>query len=253
MAAKSKPFSTTQSREFLRRGFVRDQSVLSAELGRARFSISHPGRIGEVSERAVIDTLRRYLPQRYTVDSAVIIDSNGKTSHAIDVVVFDRHFTPTLLDQKGFVYVPAEAVYAVFEVKQALNGSTIKYASEKAASVRNMTVTSVPYNSNGHVVPKKAPINIIAGIIGLEATAKLQTVQGVASSLKPFVDKAELNCGLAMNGCAFDTFSSDGGVMLSNKETALMHFLFRLLGRLQQVGTVPAVDWEKYAEVLSER
>lgn len=33
------------------------------------------------------------------------------------VVVFDRQYTPTLLDNDKHRYVPAEAVYAVFECK----------------------------------------------------------------------------------------------------------------------------------------
>ena len=33
---------------------------------------------------------------------------------------------------------------------------------------------------------------------------------------------------------------------------ALAHFLFRLLHRLQSLGTVPAVDWNRYASVIGQ-
>lgn len=252
MATKPQKLSLVHGRRFLRDSFIHDQSVLRAELERARFSITHPTRKGEVSEKHVIDTLRRYLPQRYCVDSAIIIDSTGRTSDAIDVVVFDRHFTPTLLDQKSFAYVPAEAVYAVFEVKQDLNLPMLTYASEKAASVRRMKRTSVGY-MNGDIAMKPKPdINIIAGIIALEATQTLQTAKGLTKALRSYTGDGELNCGLAVKGCSFDAFTV-GTITISNQETALMHFLFRLLGRLQMVGTVPAVNWGEYAKVLTVR
>ncbi len=251
MATKPQKRTSAHGRRFLREAFIHDQSVLRAELERARFSITHPTRKGEVSEKHVIDTLRRYLPQRYCVDSAIVIDSSGRTSDAIDVVIFDRHFTPTLLDQKSFAYVPAEAVYAVFEVKQDLSTPNLAYASDKAASVRRMMRTSVGY-MNGDVQMKPKPlINIIAGIITLEATQALQTEKGLKKALLGYAGDGELNCGLAVKGCSFDTFT--GAITTSNQETALMHFLFRLLGRLQIVGTVPAVDWAEYAKVLTVR
>ncbi|MBK9148394.1 MAG: hypothetical protein IPM12_11345 [Flavobacteriales bacterium] len=252
MATTPKKRVSGHGRRFLRDAFIHDQSVLRAELERARFSITHPTRKGEVSEKHVIDTLRRYLPQRYCVESAIIIDSAGRTSDAIDVVIFDRHFTPTLLDQKSFAYVPAEAVYAVFEVKQDLNGPMLAYASEKAASVRRMKRTSVGY-MNGDVPMKPKPqIDIIAGIVALEATLTLQTAKGLAKALLPLAGDGILNCGLAVKGCSFDTFTA-GTITISNQETALMHFLFRLLGRLQIVGSVPAVNWAEYAKVLTVR
>ncbi len=48
---------------------------------------------GEVNEQFFIDFLRAYLPNRYTVEKAIVMDSNGSVSHSIDVVVFDRQYT----------------------------------------------------------------------------------------------------------------------------------------------------------------
>ena len=45
----------------------------------------------------------------------------GRTSDQIDIVIYDRQYTPRLLDQRHHKYIPAEAVYAVFEVKPTLN------------------------------------------------------------------------------------------------------------------------------------
>jgi hypothetical protein len=45
----------------------------------------------------------------------------------------------------------------------------------------------------------------------------------------------------------------DGKVIFSPPKNALVFFIFRLLQKLQTLGTVPAVDWGKYANVLSRK
>jgi hypothetical protein len=93
-------------KEFLKAAFKADQDCLLANL-KSSNRIFHRGDRGEVNEQFFIELLRAYLPDRYTIDKAMIIDSNGNVSKSIDVVVFDRHFTPTLLDNKKHRYVPA--------------------------------------------------------------------------------------------------------------------------------------------------
>ncbi len=67
-----------------------------------------------------------------------MIDSTGTTSDQIDLVVYDRQYTPLLYNQAGQMYVPAEAVYAVAEVKQTLSKDHIAYAGAKGESVRKL-------------------------------------------------------------------------------------------------------------------
>jgi hypothetical protein len=49
-----------------------------------------------------------------------------------------------------------------------------------------------------------------------------------------------LDCGLAVSGHAF-----------ANGKNALVVFLFRLLQKLQSLGTVPMIDWNAYAKQLA--
>ena len=86
-----------QSTEFLRAAFATEQECLLSKLKSSR-RISHAGDRGEVNEQHFIDFLRKYLPNRYTVEKAIVIDSMGQVSDSIDVVVFDRQYTPALLD-----------------------------------------------------------------------------------------------------------------------------------------------------------
>jgi hypothetical protein len=61
-----------------------------------------------------------------------------------------------------------------------------------------------------------------------------------------------LDCGLAVAGYSFDLFEKDSSPTMSEGENALVCFLFRLLKKLQEMGTVPAVDWSAYAATLSK-
>ena len=70
------------------------QTQMVSQLTTNRDYISHPGSIGDSLENVWIEWLRNYLPNRYCVDKAIVIDSNGDTSHQIDVVIYDQHFTP---------------------------------------------------------------------------------------------------------------------------------------------------------------
>jgi hypothetical protein len=69
---------------------------------------------------------------------------DGHRSRQIDVAIFDRLYSPLLFpSDSGGLHIPAESVYAVFEVKQDLNQRLIRDAGRKAASVRHLRRTSV--------------------------------------------------------------------------------------------------------------
>lgn len=106
---------------WLREAFAKVQANLRGQMELAAQSISHAGTMGSVNEDHWLSIFRSYLPNRYDVATGIVIDSLGNRSDQIDVVVFDRHFTPTLLDQKNHRYIPAEAVYAMFECNGSCN------------------------------------------------------------------------------------------------------------------------------------
>jgi hypothetical protein len=95
---------------------------------------------GDAAEEVWLDLLASHLPSRYRAGKGIIIDSNGKESDYIDIIVYDRHFTPPVFSD---LYIPAESVYAVIEAKQELSRTNIIYAGKKAQSVRRL------YRTNG--------------------------------------------------------------------------------------------------------
>lgn len=227
--------------------FLGVQEELALKLRRATQSIEHAGTKGSVNEDHWIDILRSYLPNRYQVASGFVIDSKGGRSDQMDVVVFDRHYTPTLLDQQSHRYIPVEAVYAVLESKPHFDKSYLEYAGLKAASVRKLHRTSTKITHMQGVAPPRPLFEIVSGIVA----AKSSWADGLGVSFLENLKTdgpSRLDCGCALDDGAFDLF--DGSLTIRPATGALVYFLFRLLGKLQSLGTVPAIDWTAYTAVL---
>lgn len=233
----------------LKKALLGVQESLEVNLDRAKSGILHAPTKGGVAEKEWIDVLAAYLPRRYEVSSGIIVDSKGGISDQIDIVIYDQQYTPVLLSQQGHLYIPVEAVYAVFEAKPHIDKTYLNYAGQKAKSVRALYRTSIPIAHAGGEYPAKKLFPIIAGIVGREVGWS----DGLGKAFKKSLPKEEsqiLNCGCALTHGAFDSF--DGRLESVSGESSLMYFLFRLLGELQSLGTVPAINWMAYAQVIKD-
>jgi hypothetical protein len=246
---KAKTEAQLDGKSFLRSAFAAEQAVIAVQLKLSSKSITHDGLMGEVNEQHFIQFLRKYLPMRYAIDRGVVIDCNGATSDQIDIVIFDHQYTPTLLDQHAHRFIPAEAVYCVLEVKPTINKAYLEYAGDKAKSVRELERTSFPIPHAGGQFPPKSLFPIVSGIVAAD-TEWADGLRGEPfdTNIRALSDTRALNCGLALSDRSFDTF--DGFMTLSQKGHSLAFFVFRLLQRLQSLGTVPAIDWNRYANVI---
>lgn len=243
-------YRTPTDAQFLRAAFASEQKCLVENL-RSSDRITHAGDRGEVNEQHFIDFLRKYLPNRYTVEKAIVMDSLGHVSDSIDVVVFDRQYTPTLLDNNKHRYVPAEAVYAVFECKPNV-AKHLKYAGDKAASVRRLKRTSIEIQHAGGTYPAKKPFDIIAGILAIEVGWKDGFGETFRRAHQELSATQVLDCGFAATGASFDVFAGPDAFTIGPSENALAYFAFRLLSKLQSLATVPVVDWMAYANQLAK-
>jgi hypothetical protein len=106
---------------------------------------------------------------RYQVETAHVVDSEGAFSDQIDVVVFDRQYSPFIFRFQAQIIIPAESVYAVFEAKQAINATQVDYAQKKVATVRRLHRTSLPIpHAGGTYAPKPLPA-ILGGLLTFES------------------------------------------------------------------------------------
>jgi len=113
----AKEQSETYGKEYLRGRFVDIEKAFIEDLQQAQREVTHPGALGDTWEDAWIDLLRKYLPARYKVSKAFVVDHLGHTTDQLDCLIYDAHFTPALFGKDKHQYVPAEAVYATFEAK----------------------------------------------------------------------------------------------------------------------------------------
>lgn len=253
MANKAKESSTLDGKKFVREAFELEQEILKSKLELSLHSVPHDPTMGAVNEAHFIELLRRYLPSRYSIDSGFVIDSKGNTSDQIDVVIFDQIYTPKLLDQQDHHFVPAEAVYAIFEVKPEINKGYLEFAADKAHSVRKLvrTKTSIRSISGEEIIPDDHP-EIISGIIA----SRIGWTNGLGKSFEKcysgLTDTHTINCGLSVSGYYFDSYSEKNEIIIKNGNSCTAFFLFRILQQLQRFGNVIPVNWDIYADLLSE-
>ena len=244
---KNKKRSSTDGQAFLKQAFKAEQYLLKHELLLSLNSITHNVTMGDVNEDIFIKYIGKYLPDRYAINKGIVIDSEGKTSDQIDVIIYDNQYTPTLLSQEQHRYVPAESVYAIFEAKPTINKTNLEYAGQKAESVRKLKRTSIPIPYAGGSYPAKTPIKIFAGILSLDVEWADNFGDTFESNHKLMKQDKFVDFGFAVDVGFFDVLAPNE-YNYHIHESSFGSFIFQLLSKLQSLGTVGAIDWEAYAQ-----
>ena len=245
------------------------QNEMESKLRAIRKHSTHCGVMGDASEISWIEFLRTYLPDKYKIDKAIVIDSEGNTSKQIDIVIYDAVFTPFIFNQGGSKYVPAEGVYAVFEVKQDAEGN-VETAGDKVRSVRELKRTTTEMVNGGKRNPPRDLTKIIGGLLASSCSYQPDTFKQHVKNLSGLEG---LDCG-----CCLDSFAFRGkydgeqkimgkdqtsvayyynhrtcsDVFLSNRENSLFTFFLQLNYYLKEIGTVPAIDVNAYLNAIGE-
>jgi hypothetical protein len=220
------------------------------QLSTARAAFAHPGTKGDASERVWLQLFKTYLPHRYQAASAHIVDCNGLFSDQIDLVIFDRQYSPFVFVYGGQLIVPAESVYAAFEVKQTLNEKHIRYAQSKIASVRRLHRTSLPIPTFNGETYIKVPHHIIGGLLTLDSEWSPPLGDPLIAALGKDIADGLIDLGCA---AAHGTFGCDleNCFKVNSEAKAGTFFLLELIARLQDCGTVPMIDVRAYAKWLN--
>lgn len=259
------------------------QKQMEAQLSTDREFITHPGSKGDALENTWIEWLRKYLPNRYSVEKAIVIDSDGNTSDQIDIVIYDNWFTPFIFTQNGFHYIPAEGVYAVFEVKPEITKRNIEYAGAKIASVRKLKRTSTKMINSGRECPARH-LSVIVGGFLCSTSKKKKLDEGKLKSILTEcctgINSIDIGCIADTAGFYVDytptivTFTNGNpikddnhmkfiltyyesrnlqSVRFSKQENSLVSFSLQLSHYLQQsIGTVAAIDYQAYLDNIGE-
>jgi hypothetical protein len=215
----------------------------------ARKTFGHSTTKGDASERVWLELLQSYLPRRYWADRAHVVDSNDTFSEQIDVVVFDRQYTPFIFNYENQIVIPAESVYAVFETKQSINASEVEYAQKKVASVRHLHRTSLPIPSASGTNAPKALQHIFGGLLTFESDWNPALGQPLLDALVSVPEgRLDLGCVAAHGTFGYD---AEGCYSLTKEGKPATAFLLELIAQLQTSATVPMIDIRAYARWLT--
>ncbi len=229
--------------------FLGLQKEMSISLSSNRDNGIHAPTIGDVSENKWKKLLQNYLPKRYNVDKAFVIDAEGNKSDQIDLVIYDRLYSPFLFCEDGNLLIPAESVYAMFEVKQELNNKNLIYANKKAMSVKRLHRTSTSIHHAGGIFTPKKLFPILAGILTTCSSWK-EIKPNLHTYLKKN-KKQSLDIGCVLSTLSFDVINSKKtSVEYSSGDDVLIFFFLRLIKKLQFMGTVSAIDVSAYEKSL---
>lgn len=237
-------------RPSLTRLFNHVHKELCTKLELARDTLDHPTSKGTKSEDLWIELFRNYLPKRYDVHRAFVIDSKDALSDQMDIVVHDRQFSPFVLNLNSEFFVPAESVYAVLEVRQTMNAGNVEYASGKISSVRKLHRTSLPIRHAGGEYPAKPPHHIIGGLVTLDSDWSPPFGDSFREAIaRPAVEgQIEIGCAARQGGFEVKYATNEPpAIAVERSDAALALFLLRFIACLQSVATVPCIDVLAYA------
>ena len=224
---------------------------IQQRLRTVRKTLGHPGTKGTASEGVWLELLETYLPKRYQAATAHVVDSKGTFSEQIDVVVFDRQYSPFIFRYQGQTIVPAESVYAVFEAKQAINASEVEYAQTKVASVRRLHRTSLPIPYAKGTYPAKELIPIIGGLLTFESDWSPAFGEPLKKALAAGDPDGRLDIGCVAAKGHFVADKPKGEYSFTAEGKPATAFLFNFISMLQFSGTVPMIDVQAYARWLT--
>jgi len=224
---------------------------IQQRLKTVRKTFGHPGTKGDASESVWLELLQTYLPKRYQAAKAHVVDSRGVFSDQIDVVVFDRQYSPFIFHYQEQTIVPAESVYAVFEAKQAINAAEVKYAQAKVASVRSLHRTSLPIPYAKGTYPAKPLIPILGGLLTFESDWSPAFGEPLTNALAAVDSDGRLDIGCVAAHGHFTLDSATGSYKFTTEGKPATAFLFNLISMLQFSGTVPMIDVQAYAKWLT--
>ena len=103
-------------------------------------------------EDIVRQEFSKILPNRYSVDSGVVNDRDGRTAGDYDILIRNELWAPVVKlgatpDSRRF-HFPVEAIYAAIEVKQTLGFAELDDAMEKLVKIARLNRPANPY---GHI------------------------------------------------------------------------------------------------------
>ena len=115
------------------------QEKLNAAINQIRSAIPHSGEVGMLIEQQFRSQLGDVLPEKVGVSHGFVVDSCGRLSKQMDIILYDRLNTPRIFASDGTQMFPVESTYACGEIKTKLDTLNLKDSFEKCSSYKNLS------------------------------------------------------------------------------------------------------------------
>jgi hypothetical protein len=186
---------------------------------------------------------------------AIVVDSRGHCSQQMDLVIYDRHFSPQWWERADHHYIPAESLYAAFEVKPEINRDYLLYASDKIASVRQLHRKATTFAwAQGTMNPLQGQPPILGGFLASASSWSPTFGEPFRKALADGAADGALDLGCVLSHGAFEipNNSRRADAITSAPEVSPVTFLLTVLRRLQGLPTVPAIDYLAYQRWITD-
>ena len=127
---------------------MRRQMQMEAESMRRDFR-SHRPSVGTNKESIVKGFLRQHLPERFGLSSGLVCSLDGECSREADVLIVDAQNNFPFYGESEKKLWPAEAVYAMLEVKSKLGPSELEDAIQKGIRFKQLRRQFLDFASEG--------------------------------------------------------------------------------------------------------
>lgn len=102
---------------------------MRSDLAQSRSALQHPSLKGSSFEEVFRAFLREYLPKTLDVSSGVAVDSEGRSTRQLDMIVSDAAKTPIFYRSADTRVVPIEGVYSQRVARRLILVETAQHES----------------------------------------------------------------------------------------------------------------------------
>ena len=113
-------------------------SQIALAMGRAKDAgeLIHKGLRGRAREIFIRDLLRPFINPNFEICTGVVVDSKGRQSNQIDIIIYDKSLLPPIMLTAEEGIIPCESTLATIEIKSKLTSEELQKSVVNARSVK---------------------------------------------------------------------------------------------------------------------
>lgn len=236
--------------------FERIAQELLGSFRTIREGIKHAPSKGQSVETEWSTWLSTHLPRRYGVGRGFVTAADGRQSLEQDIIIFDHQYSPLLFERDRTLFVPAESVYCVIEVKSVLTPAAVRDASSKIQSVRHLPRhPSQPVHEIHQRMPKKERGRIFGYVAAPSSAWAQKRVWPNLRKHLPGNSQAFIDGGCILDRGAFAVGKHSKTEITTIEATparlSLLGFLGLVFEDLKGLATVPPWDFATYSRWIA--